>query len=204
MIKNLPTKYVEFIEECKMKNYETNHIHKHHILPRFMGGSDDVSNLVELSVSDHFEAHKLLAENVDKKFKVGAWSSLNLLKKYWDGDYEEIRSKISKAVSGENNGMFGKTQSDEYKQRLRIHMKGEGNPFYEKNHSNYTKNKMSKNHADVSGGNNPASRKCIDLETNTIYSCIKEMAESIGVPRTTMNRWIKDDRKTKFKYIENE
>lgn len=204
MIKNLPTKYIEFIEECKMKNYKTQHTHKHHILPRFMGGADDVSNLVELSVSDHFEAHRLLAENVDKKYKVGAWSSLNLLKKYWSGNYDEIKSKISKALSGDNNPMSGRVFTDEERNNLSLKHTGKNNPFYGKRHTTETKLKMKKNHADVRNGNNPASRKCIDTKTNTIYGSIKEMAQSIGVPRTTMNRWIKDNKKTQFKYIENE
>jgi hypothetical protein len=36
--------------------------HKHHIIPRHMGGSNDSSNLVELSVEDHALAHKTLYE----------------------------------------------------------------------------------------------------------------------------------------------
>lgn len=31
--------------------------HKHHILPKHMGGSDDPSNLVEVSVEEHAELH---------------------------------------------------------------------------------------------------------------------------------------------------
>lgn len=34
--------------------------HKHHIIPRHAGGSDDSSNLVELTIEDHAEAHRLL------------------------------------------------------------------------------------------------------------------------------------------------
>ena len=36
--------------------------HKHHIIPKHMGGSDDPSNLVELTVEEHAEAHRLLYE----------------------------------------------------------------------------------------------------------------------------------------------
>lgn len=32
--------------------------HTHHIIPRHMGGSNSVSNLIELSVEDHAKAHK--------------------------------------------------------------------------------------------------------------------------------------------------
>ena len=36
--------------------------HKHHIIPKHMGGKDDESNIIELTVEEHCEAHKLLYE----------------------------------------------------------------------------------------------------------------------------------------------
>jgi hypothetical protein len=36
--------------------------HKHHIVPRHMGGTDDPSNLIELTVEEHAEAHRKLWE----------------------------------------------------------------------------------------------------------------------------------------------
>jgi hypothetical protein len=36
--------------------------HKHHIIPRHMGGTNDRSNLIELTVEEHAEAHRLLYE----------------------------------------------------------------------------------------------------------------------------------------------
>jgi hypothetical protein len=41
--------------------------HKHHIIPRHAGGTDDASNLVELSIQEHAEAHKELFQ------KYGRW-----------------------------------------------------------------------------------------------------------------------------------
>ena len=32
--------------------------HKHHIIPRHMGGTDDPSNLIELTIEEHAEAHR--------------------------------------------------------------------------------------------------------------------------------------------------
>ncbi len=201
MIKNLPSKYLEFIEECKMKNNTNSHTHNHHILPRFMGGGDDVSNLVELSVSDHFEAHKLLAETVSNKFKRGATASLNLLYKYWNGNYDDIRKMISEGCSGEKNGMYGKTHTDEVKQQFREFFLSDRNPMSNPHSRELVRlSKIGVVRPDMIGGNNKTSRKCIDLETNTEYGCIKEMAIAVGVPRTTMNRWIKDKRKTNYKY----
>ena len=36
--------------------------HKHHIIPKHMGGNDEPSNLIELSVEEHATAHRKLYE----------------------------------------------------------------------------------------------------------------------------------------------
>lgn len=51
--------------------------HKHHIIPRHMGGTDDPSNLVELTVSEHAEAHRLLYEKYGKWEDLCAWKALS-------------------------------------------------------------------------------------------------------------------------------
>ena len=36
--------------------------HFHHIIPKHLGGSDDPSNLIRLTVEEHAEAHRKLYE----------------------------------------------------------------------------------------------------------------------------------------------
>jgi len=51
--------------------------HIHHIVPRHAGGTDDPSNLIELSIEDHAEAHKwLFIENGNVKDAI-AWLALS-------------------------------------------------------------------------------------------------------------------------------
>ena len=50
--------------------------HKHHIIPKHMGGTDDNSNLVELSVEEHAEAHRLLYEQHGRREDYLAWKGL--------------------------------------------------------------------------------------------------------------------------------
>ena len=51
--------------------------HIHHIIPKHMGGTDDPSNLVELTVEEHALAHKKLYEQHGKKQDLLAYQMLS-------------------------------------------------------------------------------------------------------------------------------
>jgi HNH endonuclease len=51
--------------------------HWHHIVPRHAGGTDDPENLIELTVSDHAEAHRLLYEKYGRDEDYVAWQGLS-------------------------------------------------------------------------------------------------------------------------------
>jgi hypothetical protein len=51
--------------------------HKHHIIPKHAGGSDDPSNLVSLSIEEHTEAHRLLWEKHGMTADFVAWKMLS-------------------------------------------------------------------------------------------------------------------------------
>ena len=132
---------------------------RHHIVPKCIGGTDDENNLIDLYAREHFEAHRLLAqENPKNKGLVYAWWCMATANgKHIDGtykltpeEYETIRIMYSKSVTGENNPMFGKT------------------------HSMETRMKISENHADVSGVNNPNYGKHCSEETKKKLSEMKK------------------------------
>lgn len=54
--------YDKFIADRKAKGQPESYSERHHILPRSLGGGDDAENLVDLTPSDHFFAHLLLAK----------------------------------------------------------------------------------------------------------------------------------------------
>jgi hypothetical protein len=51
--------------------------HMHHIIPRHMGGTDDPSNLVKLTVEEHAEAHRILYEQHGLTQDLCAWKGLS-------------------------------------------------------------------------------------------------------------------------------
>jgi len=52
-------------------------MHKHHIIPKHMGGTDDSDNLIELTVEDHAEAHRKLFEEHGHWQDYVAWQGLS-------------------------------------------------------------------------------------------------------------------------------
>ena len=51
--------------------------HKHHIIPKHAGGTDETDNLVELSVEEHAEAHRVLYEQYGRWQDKLAWLGLS-------------------------------------------------------------------------------------------------------------------------------
>ena len=50
--------------------------HKHHIVPKYAGGTDDKTNLIELSVEEHALEHKKLYEKYGRWQDYLAWKGL--------------------------------------------------------------------------------------------------------------------------------
>jgi hypothetical protein len=51
--------------------------HVHHKIPRHMGGSNEPANLVELTVEEHAEEHRLLWEKYGKHEDYVAWKAIS-------------------------------------------------------------------------------------------------------------------------------
>ena len=110
--------------------------HKHHIIPKHAGGSDDPSNLIELTIEQHAEAHKTLYEKHGRWQDRIAWLSLSgaisckeaiheaqkiggkegarvakeELKGFWDSKAQSNNAKKSHIVNKSNKKGFWNTE----------------------------------------------------------------------------------------------
>lgn len=71
--------------------------HKHHIIPKHMGGSDDPSNLIELTREEHASEHMKLYQKYGKKQDLGAYYLLT-------GQTDESM-KICSSLGGQVQGL---------------------------------------------------------------------------------------------------
>lgn len=136
--------------------------HKHHIIPKHMGGSDDPSNLVSLSIKDHALAHKLLHEKYGKVQDFIAWKTLDgqmtrqeashLARKYRDTSYmktPEYRQKVSNSKKGSIPWNKGQTGVQD--------------------------------HTAIRGGNNYGAKPC--FYNDAPYSCVRDAMKASGLTK---------------------
>lgn len=77
--------------------------HTHHIIPRHMGGSDEPENLIQLTIEEHAEAHRLLYLKYGKWEDLCAWKGLAGLYASGEAAQEALkqgRIKGGKATKG--------------------------------------------------------------------------------------------------------
>jgi len=57
----------------------TTYTEKHHIIPKCLGGTDDIGNIVKLTAKEHYIIHKLLCEIYpdNKKLHYALWRMMN-------------------------------------------------------------------------------------------------------------------------------
>lgn len=82
--------------------------HKHHIKPRYMGGSDEPSNLVKCNIAMHIFFHKLLYD------QYGNWEDKSA--------YETLSGQITQQdawIKAGHNSRRGKPCSEEHKAKIR-------------------------------------------------------------------------------------
>jgi hypothetical protein len=120
------------------------YVEKHHILPRCLGGTDEISNLIELYPEEHYLAHLLLCKIYPGNQKL-LYATMNMTTgsmtnngKRNNKAYGWLRRQYAESMSGDNNPArripnlqkeaakkrTGQKRSEETKARMSIAQKG--------------------------------------------------------------------------------
>jgi hypothetical protein len=117
--------------------------HIHHIIPRHAGGTDDPSNLIELTPEEHAEAHRILYDQFGRVQDKLAWLGLTKLATNKEiiaellaqPKSEEHKQKISEAHKGMKKpwavggkGNLGKAKTEQHRQNISKGKAGKPNP----------------------------------------------------------------------------
>jgi len=174
--------------------------HKHHIIPRHAGGTDDLINIILLTVEQHATAHKKLFEKYNRWQDKIAWLGLSgrigkeeiiqlknseKAKKQWEN--EEYRKKMSKLASDSHLGIpkskqqrekmskaqKGKPKSKEHIQKLCLAQKGK--------HKGKDNGMYNKKHSELTIQKMKESRKNVVI-TSEWKSNIKKAVTGKGNP----------------------
>lgn len=109
--------YNDLIVSRKKKTSESNYHELHHIIPRYMKGTDENENLVKLTAREHFLAHWLLWKIYNDRKSALAFSMMKRGKNRKitsSREYAAIRESLSISQKGSGNHMYGKTLSKDH------------------------------------------------------------------------------------------
>lgn len=120
--------YDNLIEKSRLRGKPDGYFEKHHIKPKALGGSDDISNLVNLTLREHYIAHLLLAKILGGKmiqafFMMSRRCKNSHLFKKMKEEYLKIQSDTTKKMYEDNPEMkenlskYWKQRSDYCKER---------------------------------------------------------------------------------------
>ena len=173
--------------------------HRHHIIPRHMGGTDDLSNIIKLTIEEHVNAHKLLYEKYGKIEDRLAWQGLSGLIGKDDIILQLMRE------NGRRSGLAckGKRHSDKTKNTIRLANLG-------KRQSEETRNKKRKRLSKRSAQFRNSIREIRKHTDNCCkgviaykiqYRSIRAAAKAIGYSHSSVRMYCLDSNNNDFNFI---
>lgn len=111
-------RYNRFIDALKDQKV-SGEVEIHHIVPRSLGGSNDESNLIKLTLRQHYIAHWMLWKAYGGKM-AQAFFFLNNKddKRIGSKAYARLREDALTGISGENHYLYGKEVPLETRQKM--------------------------------------------------------------------------------------
>jgi len=124
-----PMRYNKLIEHYKKTEF-CGYTESHHIIPRCVGGMDTPDNLVNLPAKAHYLAHWMLHKmypdepKLARAFWFMALTGKNHQRKITARMFETARKANHIASLGEGNPFYGKTHSDDAKEKMSVAKRG--------------------------------------------------------------------------------
>lgn len=117
-----PKIYQQLIDRARSRQL-SGYKESHHIVPKCLGGTDDPSNLVNLTPEEHYVAHQLLVKihsnNGRLLYAAIMMCSNRINNKLYGWLRRRLSSTQSKAMTGSSNNMFNKRWvSNEFETKL--------------------------------------------------------------------------------------
>jgi hypothetical protein len=153
--------------------------HWHHIVPKHLGGSDDLDNLILLSLLDHAIAH-FVRYKIEKNPK-DAWAYNRLIRTFNESSLiistppTNLGKRWSKEINAKK-GRFGNQNAMSRPEIKKKHYQAVLKTAKTGAYSNY-------------GSKNPASKPITLFRTS--YACINDAAKALNKNRCTIREWIK-------------
>lgn len=130
--------YYSIIDRALSREILAGYIERHHIIPRSLGGADTPDNIVALTAREHFICHWLLTKMVEGRARSKMFKALSSMLSWQSGTqdrhkvtsrtYERLRIQIKESGcnshKGSDNGMYGKTHTEEAKLKMSKAHKG--------------------------------------------------------------------------------
>ena len=107
--------------------------HNHHIIPVHVGGSDDPSNRIMLTIPEHAEAHRLLFEKYGRREDWIAWQGLSgqigmdeiIKERHRVGALKQRgRKRTPQQIAKHAAALRGRPLSDDHKAKIGVAHKG--------------------------------------------------------------------------------
>ena len=176
--------------------------HKHHIIPKHAGGTDDPDNLVELTITEHAQAHLDLYHKYGNEYDQIAYRMLSgqidvqeatrlaqveAANRRWT---PEARKAMSNKMKGEANMMRGREHSEGTKALMSEKQKATWTPEKRKKASDRRKGKTVWS---ASGADNPHAKSCV--VDGIQYDTQQEAADVLGISSNLLRYRIKSESK---------
>jgi hypothetical protein len=180
---------LEWSEACERERYWISYYGRKDLklgtLVNLTDGGNGGLNRSEETVRKIIESRKWYKHSEETKQKISKSNTGNIS---WNkGKYgiysEESRNKMS-------NSHLGKKLSDETKKKMSIS---------KKKMSDETKRKIGESvKKNMTGGRNPSSKKCLDIESGVVYDTINDLSKSLNISRWKIGKFIKENKRFKL------